>query len=162
MIALVRCDDRLIHGQCMTVIVKEYDIKEIIVVDNFTATNMVLKTVFRSAVPSNMKADVFTVTDSVPKIKEAMGNDVRTMVLMKSPIVYVELLKAVDGLPKELNVGPMTNRKGSVTVDGKGAINLMPDEAAAVKEAVGMGAHVFFRQVPEQPIVEWDQVKDKF
>ena len=160
MIALVRCDDRLIHGQCMTVIVKEYDIKEIIVVDNFTATNAVLKTVFRSAVPSNMKADVFTVTDSIPKIKEALGNDVRTMVLMKSPIVYLELLKAMDDLPKELNVGPMTNRKGSTSITP--AINLMPDEAEAVKEAVGMGAHIYFRQVPEQPLVEWEQVKDKF
>lgn len=160
MIVLVRCDDRLIHGQCMTVIVKEYDIKEIIVVDNFTATNAVLKTVFRSAVPSTMKADVFTVTDSIPKIKEALTNDVRTMVLMKSPLVYVELLKAMDDLPKELNVGPMTNRKGSTSITP--AINLMPDEAEAVKEAVGMGAHVYFRQVPEQPLVEWEQVKDKF
>ena len=129
-------------------------------VDNFTATNAVLKTVFRSAVPSNMKADVFTVTDSIPKIKEALGNDVRTMVLMKSPIVYLELLKAMDDLPKELNVGPMTNRKGSTSITP--AINLMPDEAEAVKEAVGMGAHIYFRQVPEQPLVEWEQVKDKF
>ena len=43
MISLVRCDDRLIHGQCMTVIVKAYDIQEIIVVDQFTATNAVLE-----------------------------------------------------------------------------------------------------------------------
>lgn len=160
MIALVRCDDRLIHGQCMTVIVKSYDIQEIIVVDDFTATNAVLKTVFKTAVPSNMKADVFTVTDSLPKIKEALTNDVRTMVLMKSPIVYVELLKAMDELPKELNVGPMTKRKGSIAVHP--AINLIQSEGDAVKEAVSMGAHVYFRQVPEQALIEWDEVKDKF
>ena len=74
MLTLIRCDDRLIHGQCMTVIVKAYDIEEIIVVDNFTATNSVLKTVFRTAVPPHMKADVFTVDDSLPKIKEATSN----------------------------------------------------------------------------------------
>ena len=160
MVTLVRCDDRLIHGQCMTVIVKVYDIQEIIVVDNFTATNAVLKTVFKSAVPSTMKADVFTVTDAVPEIRRAMGNDVRTLVLMKSPEVYVELLKQMEDLPKELNVGPMTNRKGSTSITP--AINLIPQEAEAVKEAVSMGAHVYFRQVPEQALVEWDQVKDKF
>ncbi|WWR16715.1 PTS sugar transporter subunit IIB [Lachnospiraceae bacterium JLR.KK008] len=160
MIALVRCDDRLIHGQCMTVIVKSYDIQEIIVVDDFTATNAVLKTVFKTAVPSNMKADVFTIQDSLPKIKEALTNDVRTMVLMKSPIVYVELLKAMDELPKELNVGPMTKRKGSIAVHP--AINLIQSEGDAVKEAVSMGAHVYFRQVPEQALIEWDEVKDKF
>ena len=58
MICLVRCDDRLIHGQCMTVIVKAYDIQEIIVVDEFTATNAILKTVFKTAVPPSMKADI--------------------------------------------------------------------------------------------------------
>ena len=160
MINLVRCDDRLIHGQCMTVIVKEYDIEEIIVVDDFTATNAILKSVFNTAVPPSMKADVFTIQDSVSKIKEAKDNNVKTLVLMKSPIVYLELLKAVDDLPKELNVGPMTKRKGSTPVTP--TIHLMPDEAEAVKEATSMGARVWFRQVPEQPTVEWDEVKDKF
>ena len=160
MISLVRCDDRLIHGQCMTVIVKAYDIQEIIVVDQFTATNAVLKTVFKTAVPPSMKADVFTVPDALPKIREALDNNVRTMVLMKSPVVYVELLKAMEELPKELNVGPMTKRKGSVAVQP--AINLIAEEAEAVKEAVSMGAHVFFSQVPEQGRIEWDEVKDKF
>jgi mannose/fructose/N-acetylgalactosamine-specific phosphotransferase system component IIB len=144
----------------MTVIVKAYDIKEIIVVDDFTATNSVLRTVFKTAVPPTMKADVFTVADSIPKIREALGNDVKTLVLMKSPKVYVELLKAMEDLPKELNVGPMTNRKGTISVHP--AINLMPDEGEAVKEAVSMGAHVYFRQVPDQALIEWDDVKDKF
>ena len=160
MISLVRCDDRLIHGQCMTVIVKAYDIQEIIVVDQFTATNAVLKTVFKTAVPPSMKADVFTVPDALPKIKEALTNDVRTMVLMKSPVVYVELLKAMDELPKELNVGPMTKRKGSISVHP--AINLITEESDAVKEAGSMGAHVVFSQVPEQGRIEWEDVKDKF
>ena len=160
MIALVRCDDRLIHGQCMTVIVKEYDIKEIIVVDDFTATNSILKTVFRTAVPSNMKADVFTVKDAASHIKVSMEKNVRTLILMKSPVVYRDLMKEVENLPKELNVGPMTNRKGSVEVHP--AIHLMPDEGAAIKEIAEMGVHVFFRQVPSQPVIEWADVKDKF
>lgn len=160
MITLVRCDDRLIHGQCMTVIVKAYDIQEIIVVDEFTATNTVLRTVFKTAVPPSMKADVFTIPDALPKISEALANNVKTMVLMKSPIVYLELLKAMDELPKELNVGPMTKRKNTVSVHP--AINLTAEEGAAVKEAVGMGAHVYFRQVPDQALIEWDDVKDKF
>ena len=54
----------------------------------------------------------------------------------------------------------MTKRKGSVAVHP--AINLIAEEAEAVKEAVSMGAHVFFSQVPEQGRIEWDEVKDKF
>ena len=160
MLTLIRCDDRLIHGQCMTVIVKAYDIEEIIVVDNFTATNSVLKNVFRTAVPPHMKSDVFTVDDSLPKIKEAMSNSVKTMVLMKSPTVFLELLLKMEQFPKELNVGPMTKRKDSISVHP--AINLIKEESDAIKESVAMGAHIYFRQVPDQDLIEWEDVKDKF
>ncbi len=37
MINLIRDDERLIHGQCMTQIVKTYDIQEIVVIDDATA-----------------------------------------------------------------------------------------------------------------------------
>ena len=40
--------------------------------------------------------------------------------------------------------------------------HLMPDEAQAVKDVVDQGAHVFFQQVPSQPVVEWDDVKGRF
>lgn len=160
MLTLVRCDDRLIHGQCMTVIVKHYDIQEIIVVDDFTATNSILRTVFRTAVPSSMKADVFTVTDSVPKIRESMNNNVKTLVLMKDPTVYLKLLESMEEFPKELNVGPMTNRKGAISVHP--AIHITQLEGDAIKEAVALGAHVYFRQIPEQQTVEWEDVKQKF
>ena len=35
---------------------------------------------------------------------------------MKSPITYKRLLEKVPGLPKELNVGPMSKRKGTTEV----------------------------------------------
>ncbi|OUN89526.1 PTS mannose/fructose/sorbose transporter subunit IIB [[Collinsella] massiliensis] len=160
MIALIRCDDRLIHGQCMTVIVKEYDIKTILVVDDMTASNPILKSVFAAAVPSNMKARALTVDEAVPKITAAMGNEERTLVLMKSPEVYCKLLERIPDLPKDLNVGPMSNRKGSTEVNP--SIHLMPNESAACAEAADQGVHVWFRQVPGQPIIEWDSVKDRF
>ncbi|WP_019239744.1 MULTISPECIES: PTS system mannose/fructose/N-acetylgalactosamine-transporter subunit IIB [Enorma] len=160
MIVLVRCDDRLIHGQCMTVIVKEYDIKTILVVDDTTASNPILKSVFSAAVPSNMKARVVTVDQAVSKIKAAAENDVRTMVLMKSPEVYYQLLEKSPELPRDLNIGPMSARKGAIDVHP--AIHLLPQEGEAIKQAVAAGAHVWFRQVPGQPIIEWDEVKDRF
>lgn len=89
-----------------------------------------------------------------------MGDDVRTLVLMKSPITYKRLLEKVPGLPKELNVGSMSKRKGTTEVTPTS--HLMPDEAQAVKDVVDQGAHVFFQQVPSQPVVEWDDVKDRF
>lgn len=160
MLTLVRCDDRLIHGQCMTVITKEYDIQRILVVDDFTATNPILKTVFKTAVPSDMSADVFTVKDAVNEIRGAMGNNERTLLLMKSPIVYKDLRQEMDDLPTELNVGPMSNRKG--TTPATPTAHLLPEEADAVKDLIAQGVHVYFRQVPSQKTVEWDEIKNNF
>lgn len=104
MLTLVRCDDRLIHGQCMTVIIKEYDIERILVVDDFTAKNSILKTVFQKAMPPEIKGNVYTIKDSVQEITEAMNNNERTLLLMKSPIVYRDLRKEVANL----KVDPMS------------------------------------------------------
>lgn len=160
MIVLVRCDDRLIHGQCMTVLVKGNRIEQIIVVDNLTASNSILRSVFKAAVPADMRAGVYTVDEAAPLIREAMGNSTRTLVLMKSPETYRDLLDRVDGLPLELNVGPMSKRKGTTEVHA--AAHLLPVEAQAVRDVVARGARVYFQQVPSQPVIEWDDVKDRF
>lgn len=160
MITLVRCDDRLIHGQTMTVVVKINHIQDIIVVDDLTASNSILKAVFKTAVPANMNAGVYTVDEAVPKIKTALTNDVPTLVLIKTPITYRALLEKIPELPLELNVGPVSKRKGTTEVHP--AAHLLPDEAQAVKDVVAKGAHVYFQQIPSQPVVEWDDVKDRF
>ena len=92
--------------------------------------------------------------DELTALEKELG-----VTLAESPSAKVGY-EAVEELPKELNVGPMTKRKGSVAVHP--AINLIAEEGEAVKEAVSMGAHVFFSQVPEQGRIEWDEVKDKF
>lgn len=160
MLSLIRCDDRLIHGQCMTVIVKEFNIARIVVVDDMTAGNPVLKTVFQTAVPSSMSAGVYTMAEAVGQIEEAMQNDVRTMLLMKSPAVYQKMLEQIEQLPKELMIGPMSSRKGTVSVNRN--TNLLPEESNAIKNLVEAGVHVFFQQVPSEKKIEWDEVKSKF
>lgn len=160
MLTLARCDDRLIHGQCMTVIVQEYDIKRILVVDDFTASNPILKTVFQTAVPSNLEGNVFTIKEALPQIEKAMEDDKNTLLLMKSPIVYRDLKNLMKALPDELNIGPMSNRKN--TKEATPTAFLLADEADAIKDLVKMGVHVFFRQLPIHKAIEWDEIKNNF
>ncbi|MCI6156877.1 MAG: PTS sugar transporter subunit IIB [Peptoniphilaceae bacterium] len=160
MIVLVRCDDRLIHGQSMTVIVKEYKVNNIIVIDAPTASNAILKTIFQKAVPSSMTADVFSVEDAIPSIQTAINDDSRTEVLMKSPMDYIELLNKIKDFPKTLNVGPQSARANTIKVTQ--AIHILPEEGAALKEAASQGAMIYFQQVPSQQRVDWEQVASKF
>ena len=76
MIKLVRSDERLIHGQCMQFIVSDYSIKHIIVVDDATANNALLKSIFTQAVPKTLKADVYNTEGAKEAIEQAITNDV--------------------------------------------------------------------------------------
>ena len=46
MIVFIRCDDRLIHGQCQTKIIPLNKITRVIGVDDATAANPMLKRIF--------------------------------------------------------------------------------------------------------------------
>lgn len=107
MIKLIRSDDRLIHGQCVTQIVKLYAIQHILVIDDFTATNPFLKRIFEKAVPSNITAEALTFDQAISAARKAVDNEVSTLILMKTPLVMQRLLEAVEDLPKDLNIASL-------------------------------------------------------
>ena len=142
MIQLVRCDDRLIHGQCMTDVVRVNDITNIIVIDDFTASNPVLKMIFENAVPKTMKAAVYSMADAAAVVKKAVEDDSRTLILMKVPQTFVQLRGEVAGLPDSLNIGP--------------------EEAAACKELAAQGVQIYFKQTSNNKTTLWEDVADRF
>lgn len=54
-IVLLRCDDRLIHGQCIVRVLNDYKVDQIILVDAFTAANPIMENVYKMSVPSTVK-----------------------------------------------------------------------------------------------------------
>lgn len=159
MICLVRSDERLIHGQCMQFIVSDYSIKNIIVVDDVTATNPLLKSIFQNAVPKAIQARVYTVEESVPVIQEAIEGSENSLLLMKNPRTYVTLLEKVEGLPKSLNVGPQMARNGVKCVD---YATLHPEDVEAVKKLTDMGVRVFFNATGANgAVTEWSAISSK-
>ena len=160
MINLVRCDDRLIHGQCMTKIVQHFFIKEIIVVDDFTANNSIMKLVFEKAVPPSMKARVYTIDNCIEKIREAINNETPTLILFKSPLVAKELYAKLEKLPKSLMVGPISKKTGGK--EANFGTYLTKEEVEAVEHlVVEKKVDVYFQILPDQKRFGWDDVKVK-
>lgn len=159
MICLVRSDERLIHGQCMQFIVSDYSIKNIIVVDDVTATNVLLKSIFQNAVPKAIQARVYTVSESLPVIQEALNSNENTLLLMKNPRTYISLFEQIDGLPKSLNVGPQMARNGIKCVD---YATLAPEDVEACRTMTDMGIRVFFNATGASgAVTEWTAVSSK-
>ena len=159
MISLIRCDERLIHGQCMQFIVSDYSIKRILVVDNATAMNPVLKTIFTTAVPKALKADVYTVDQAAEEIKGAVTDSTNTLLLMKNPRTLVQLRRNVSDFPNELNIGPQMARDGVKCVD---FATLHQEDVEACKELAADGVRIYFNSIGASgAVTEWSSIASK-
>ena len=159
MINLIRCDDRLIHGQCMTRLVQAFGIKHILVIDEFTATNTSMKFVVENIAIPGMKNEVFTLDQSIEPIKAAIHDNVGTMIVFRFPLIAKVLFDRVEELPKKLMIGPVVKRENTVTVmDGT---YLNKEEIEALDYLDGKGVEVYFQVVPDMKRIEFRDFKNK-
>lgn len=162
MIKLVRCDDRLIHGQCVTRIIPIYGIKAIIAIDNATATNAMLKKIFVMAAPKGIKTVVVTEEDSISLIQEAIQNDVPTLIIMRVPEVMEKLLEECPGLPKDLNVASVPKQPGVESAELYPGIFFTPEQIASAKRMAADGVHIWLQKIPNSSVIEWDKIQSKY
>lgn len=83
-IALVRVDNRLVHGQILEAWVPFIEAKCIMVVDNNSASDFFCETVIRMAVPSDIEVNICSVEDFAANYTYAQGNGKKTIVLFSS------------------------------------------------------------------------------
>ena len=157
MIKLVRCDDRMIHGQCIVRVLGDFGIERIIGVDDFTASNTVLKKIYNMAVPSGIKSDIYTTQEAVEPIRQQLDSNEATLVLIKNPLTALTLFQAIDHMSGEFNIGPMSSRKD--TRKATLYAYLTDEEIKALDAISDMGIRVYFNQTTDQRSEEWDRVR---
>ena len=97
-ITVLRCDDRLIHGQCIVKVLNDYKIDYIILVDAFTASNPVMSNIYKMSVPPNVHLDVASAQSAIALIEQAEKSSERTLVLVKDRFgASEELYRAAKG-----------------------------------------------------------------
>lgn len=156
-ITILRCDDRLIHGQCIVKVLNDYKIDHIILVDAFTASNPVMSNIYKMSVPPTVKLETYKVEDALSAIEVSSKNQDSTLVLVKDPLVALELQQKSEALPKALNIGPMSNRKN--TKKATFFSFLLEQEREACDKLTDLGVRVYFQQVPQDKEIEWNEVK---
>ena len=83
-IALVRVDNRLVHGQILEAWVPHIEAECIIVVDDNSAADFFCETVIRMAVPSHIEVNICTVEDFASHYHFARGKGKKTIVLFSN------------------------------------------------------------------------------
>ena len=155
----MRCDDRMIHGQCIVRVLKDFRIERIIGVDNFTAGNAALKSIYKMAMPPQTTGGIYTEEEAIHEIEEHITSGENTLLLVKAPRTALNLFRELDGIPRELNIGPMSSRKNT----GKATMYayLSDEEIADIDEMSAMGVRVYFNQTIDQKTEEWEKVKSR-
>jgi mannose/fructose/N-acetylgalactosamine-specific phosphotransferase system component IIB len=149
----------MIHGQCIVRVLGDFKIARIIGVDDFTAGNAVLKRIYEMAMPPHVTGGIYTAQDAIAEIEISLADNKNTLVLVKNPQTALALFKSRDGMPKELNIGPMSSRKGAAKATMYAY--LTDEEVGAVDEMASMGIRVYFNQTIDQKTEEWANVKSR-
>jgi mannose/fructose/N-acetylgalactosamine-specific phosphotransferase system component IIB len=160
MIRLVRCDDRLIHGQCVLRVLSDYDIRHILLADDILAQDSALRAVVLLAAPLDIQTEIVSVSEAANRLPSLIAGKSHTMLLVRSPSLALALYAAVPALCVPCNIGPVAGGEGAVKITDY--CRLDKPELCAVEKMAALGVRVYFNQVIDQRAVEWTDVRLRF
>ena len=149
-INVARIDDRLIHGQVITTWVKNYDIEQVLVINDKVAGDKVQQSVLTMSAPPGLKVLVFGVQQFIEILKKTPIKK-RTMLLFTNSIDVNALVEGGLSLEK-VNVGGMRMQDGRHQLSR--AVSVTPEEEQAFKKLIAKNIPVEVQMVPKDPIVD--------
>lgn len=150
-IILARVDDRLIHGEVVSVWTPSLSVNRIVIADDAVAADKFNNKVLKALAPAGVKVNVYTVDEASEKMKTEGKKTERVMILTKTPITFLKMIeKGVD--LKEVNLGGMGIKETRTPFIKNVACN--PDEIDSIKKMIEKGVHVYYQLVPEQQVIE--------
>ena len=145
----MRIDDRLIHGQIVTVWIADSKANTILVADDKAATDSMQKTILKLAVPSGIKLIISTLSEAAEMINNPNKTE-EILLIVRNPKSAYELLQRGVHV-SELNVGNISNTKSTV-----GRKKLMqyifvePDDADYLIKIAEQGIRLDVRAIPTE------------
>ncbi len=154
-VALVRVDDRLIHGQVVVKWLRYLDADEIWIVDDQLSADGFLQSILRLAAPPGVRVEVAAAHDSARLVARASEQGHHILLLVKSPQTALVLYE--QGLRfGELNVGGLG--AGPNTTRVYKSVSLSPAQLAWLRRLQEYGVRVYFQMVPEERPADLSEV----
>ncbi|SJZ55342.1 PTS system, mannose-specific IIB component [Pilibacter termitis] len=147
MLANIRIDERLIHGQVATMWTNYLKTDRIIVVDNDVVKNEMDKDVLKMAKPSSVKLSILTARGAAKRINDGNYDDQRVFLIVKKPSTLAEMVECGAKL-EEVNVGNMSAKQGSRQVAK--SIGVTEADIAAFHYLADHGVKLVAQMVPNE------------
>lgn len=149
-IVLARVDDRLIHGEVVSVWTPSLSVNRIVVADDKVAADKFNSRVIKALAPTGVKVNVYTVEEASEKMQLEEKKGEKVMVLAKTPLTFETMIdKGVD--IKRVNLGGMGIRDSRTPFIKNVACD--PEERASIKRMIDNGIDVYYQLVPEQQVI---------
>lgn len=140
-----RVDDRLIHGQVVTAWAREYDLEQVLIIDDGAASDPLFRQIIAATAPSGIKVKVLTVATAADEVQAARSGEKPTLVLVKGPAPLLALQER--GIPiREVVFGGMQFRPGRKQVTR--TISLGPEEELQCRALARNGTALVVQVVP--------------
>ncbi len=153
-VALVRIDDRLIHGQVVVKWLRHLDADEIWIADDQLMSDSFLQSILRLAAPPGVHVEVTGTQDVSQLLNRSSGERHNVLLLVKSPQAALAMFD--QGLSfRELNVGGLG--AGPDTTRVYKSVSLSATQIASLRYLQEHGVRVYFQMVPEERPVELSQ-----
>ncbi|MBR4421499.1 MAG: PTS sugar transporter subunit IIB [Erysipelotrichaceae bacterium] len=116
MIALVRIDDRLIHGQVVLGWTKRFSIDHIMAIDDEVANNPIQAKLMKLATPVGCSSDVLTVAQAIEALQSEKLAKKKVFIVSKGAKELLALQDAGIELPETVNVGNVRQKDGKTVI----------------------------------------------
>jgi len=148
-IKLVRIDDRLIHGQVCSTWIGDYNIEQVLIINDKVSNDPVQKSVVGLAAPSGVRVLVFGVDQFIEVIKK---NPIKkaTLLLFTTSTDVLKVIKGGLEITK-LNAGGMRYNETRKRLTK--SISVTAEEENAFKEIINKGVEVFIQMVPKDDVI---------
>jgi mannose PTS system EIIAB component len=121
-IALARIDDRLIHGQVVTIWSKETKCQRIIVCNDDVANDEIRKTLLTQVAPPGVQSHVVSIDKAVRVINNPKYENDIVLLLFTNPTDVLRLIEAGIDI-KSVNIGGMSFKEGKTQLTGAVSVN---------------------------------------
>ena len=154
-IALVRIDDRLIHGQVVESWIPWTQAKAVCVVSDVAAADETQRALMELAIPEGVELRVLGVDEAVSFLSQVDGDPRRLLVLAPGPREILSLLQAGVRF-KQVNVGGLHYSAGRVQL-GK-VVYISEEERGALRSIAALGVELEGRGVPTDESMDLTQL----
>ena len=145
-INLVRIDTRLLHGQVATAWTPESKADRIIVVSDNVAKDDMRRTLIEQAAPPGVHANVVPIKKFIEVASDPRFGGTHAFLLFETPEDALEVVEAVPGLIKEINVGSMAHSTGKTMLNS--VLSADKIDVAAFEKMRDLGVSFDVRKVP--------------